>query len=44
LKCHEFNRLLQQAPPRRAKPEKQEKGDLPAGDLKHWLRYFGEEE
>jgi predicted RNA-binding protein with PIN domain len=41
LKCHEFNRLLQQAPPRE---EKQENRDLPVGDLKHWLRYFGEEE
>ena len=39
LKCHEFNRLLAEA--KEGEPEKR---DLPQGDLKHWLRYFGEEE
>jgi predicted RNA-binding protein with PIN domain len=39
LRCHEFNRLLYA----KAEPEA-EKQDLPANDLKHWLRYFGEEE
>ena len=39
LKCHEFNRLLAEA-----KEGEPEKPDLPQGDLKHWLRYFGEEE
>lgn len=40
LKCHEFNRLLN-VDRVAAEPEKR---DLPVEDIKHWLRYFGEED
>ena len=39
LKCHEFNRLIQEA-----SGKIEEERDLSVGNTKEWLRYFGEEE
>jgi predicted RNA-binding protein with PIN domain len=41
MKCHEFNRLFHELKQPAAGEEKRE---LPVGDIKKWLRYFGEEE
>jgi len=41
LKCHEFNRLLNEELVAGAEPEKR---DIPVENIKHWLRYFGEED
>ena len=41
LKCHEFNRLLNEELVAGAEPEK---GNLPAESIKHWMRYFGEDD
>ncbi|MFN8008751.1 MAG: NYN domain-containing protein [Terriglobia bacterium] len=40
LKCHEFNRLLQETPEKNV----DENRHIPVADTKEWLRYFGEEE
>lgn len=41
LKCHEFNRLLNEELVARVEPEKR---DLPTDNIQQWLRYFGEED
>ena len=41
LKCHEFNRLLNEELVAGAEPEKR---DVPVESIKHWMRYFGEED
>jgi predicted RNA-binding protein with PIN domain len=41
LKCHEFNRLLKEDSETAADPEKR---DVPVESIKHWMRYFGEED
>lgn len=42
LKCHEFNRLLnEELVARRVEPENR---DLPVENIKQWMRYFGEED
>jgi predicted RNA-binding protein with PIN domain len=41
LKCHEFNRLLIEELVAGAEPEK---GDVPVESIKHWMRYFGEDD
>ncbi len=41
LKCHEFNRLLKEEIVTDAEPEKR---DVPVENIKHWMRYFGEDD
>jgi len=41
LNCHEFNRLLNEELVAGAEPEKR---DVPVESIKHWMRYFGEED
>jgi predicted RNA-binding protein with PIN domain len=41
LKCHEFNRLLNESLVLSSEPEKR---DIPVENIEHWLRYFGEED
>jgi hypothetical protein len=41
LKCHEFNRLLSEELLAAVEPEKR---DVPVENIKHWMRYFGEED
>lgn len=41
LKCHEFNRLLNEELVARVEPEER---DFPADSIQQWLRYFGEED
>jgi predicted RNA-binding protein with PIN domain len=41
LKCHEFNRLFHESENQTASAENRE---IPVGDIKKWLRYFGEDE
>ena len=41
LKCHEFNRLLNEELVARVGPEER---DVPVESIKHWMRYFGEED
>jgi predicted RNA-binding protein with PIN domain len=41
LKCHEFNHLLNEELVAGAEPEKR---DVPVDSIKHWMRYFGEED
>ena len=41
LKCHEFNRLMNEELVAGAEPEKR---DVPVENIKHWMRYFGEED
>jgi predicted RNA-binding protein with PIN domain len=41
LKCHEFNRLLNEELVSQIEPEKR---DLPIDNIQQWMRYFGEED
>ena len=41
LKCHEFNNLLNKEQVSNSEPEKR---DIPTESIKHWMRYFGEED
>lgn len=41
LKCHEFNRLLNDELVAGVETEKR---DIPAENIEHWMRYFGEED
>jgi len=41
LKCHEFNRLLNEELVARAESEKR---DIPVENVEHWMRYFGEDD